>query len=971
MRFSGGFARAAEVAISIGLLVEARAQAPAPSPGGAEQGGGQLQQMTVTGYLIPRAGEGPQPVLNYDRDYIEKTGYQTVTDVLQSLPSAVGNFAPNVTTGFSFSPGSASVALKGLPPNNTLTLVDGLRYPQFPFPQVSTSAVISFVDLNSIPLASVDRIEVLNDGGSATYGTDAIAGVVNVIIKDEYNGADLLNYFGISQRGDAEVYHGSLVGGLTQKLSDTSKVSIVAAIDYYTSGPIMQEDRAFTTLQHSRFSPKYPDQPNFPPYAGQFSDAAGNFYQVIPGTKGPAITASDFTVNGPLLNEFNSQFYQLQPRESRLGGLVKFKYEPTEWLKFYDSLIIQRNEELSSYQNEGVYSPSAFNSGGVTVPANNPFNPFGVPLTIDSLALGEFGPFRTDTTITTLRNVAGVTIQLPCGWYIDSNVLYGESDGTETINNNFTVSGLQAALNGTLAGNVGQFFNPFTDQSVSGPNKAFYGNKLLVASLWEDNRTDIFQYHATAGGTLINLPTGALTVAGGFEYRSESFIQNEDTNSKIGNVTDFQFTVGKLTSGRRYIWSIFGEVDIPILGEKWSVPGMRLLDAVVSERQDYYSDFGSAAKPKFAIRYKPFNDLTFRATYSEGFAAPSLPELFGAPLPAETTITDPKLGSTYTVINSVKGNPGLKPENAYSYYVGAVWSPGSVDPDHSWWGWANGFSAYVDWFQIDKHNVIGTLQPQNIVDLGASAPAGNFTVRGPSGLITTVNGSYLNLGNWRNDGIEFGFTYTTKEFCWGKLDFDFSGDYLYNVSVKTVQGLSSTGTLFSRVFNETDTFQIGPDVKLLGSVFYSKRFFGIDTFRTGITMHYVGSEADTTNNFNGTNPTATLTAPGYVHQIGSWTTFDWQISYQFGKPEEVTPEAPKAGYDKEGKRLAGEAAISPKTGGSSWGIRSLIANTTLTFGINNVFDRRAAYSADWYQGYDSMETNAIQRYFYVSVEKKF
>jgi len=969
--FKGIFACAAEVSISVMLLAEAHAQVPAQSPSAAKQGGDQLQQMTVTGYLIPRAGEGPQPVLNYDRDYIEKTGYQTVSDVLQNLPSAIGNFAPNVTTGISFSPGSASVALKGLPPNDTLTLVDGLRYPQFPFPQVSTTAVISFVDLNSIPLASVDRIEVLNDGGSATYGTDAIAGVVNVILKDEYNGADLLNYFGISQRGDAEVYHGSLIGGLTQKFSDTSKVSIVAAIDYYTSGPIMQEDRAFTNLHHSLLSPKYPDQPNLPSYAGQFSDAAGNFYQVIPGTKGPAVTASNFTVNGPVINEFNDQFYQLQPRESRLGGSVKIKYEPTDWLKFYDSLIIQRNEELSSYQNEGVYPPSAFNSGGVTVPVNNPFNPFGIPLTIDGLALGEFGPFRTDTTITTLRNVAGVTIQLPGGWYIDSNVLYGESDGTETINNNFTVSGLQAALNGTLPGHVGQFFNPFTDQSLPGPNRAFYGDKQLVASLWEDNRTDIFQYHATAGGTLINLPAGPLSVVGGFEYRSEDLIQNEDTNSKNGNVTDFQFTVGKLTSGRRYIWSIFGEVDIPIFGEKWSVPGMRLLDAVVSERQDYYSDFGSAAKPKFAIRYKPFNDLTFRATYSEGFVAPSLPELFGAPQAAATTITDPKLGSTYMVIESVKGNPALNAENAYTYYLGAVWSPGSVDPDHSWWGWANGFSAYVNWFQIDQHNVIGTLQSQNIVDLGTGAPAGNSTVRGPSGLITQIFGTYLNLGNERNDGIEFGFDYTTKEFCWGKLDFDFSGDYLYNVSVKTVQGISSTGMLFSRVFNETDTFQSGPDVKFLASVFYSKRFFGIDTFRTGITMHYVGSELDRLNSFHGTNPIATLSPPGYVHTIGSWTTFDWQISYQFGKPEEITPEAPRPGYDKEGKRLAGEAAISPKSEGSSWGIRGLIANTTLTFGINNVFDTRAAYSADWYQGYDPSETIAIQRYFYVSVEKKF
>jgi iron complex outermembrane recepter protein len=130
--------------------------------------------MTVTGYLIPRVGDGPQPVTSYDRDYIEKTGYQTVTDVLQNLPSAVGNFGPNTSTGFSFSPGSASIGLKGLPANDTLVLVDGLRYPQYPFPQISTAAITSFVDLNSLPNAAVDRIEILNDGGSATYGTDPL-----------------------------------------------------------------------------------------------------------------------------------------------------------------------------------------------------------------------------------------------------------------------------------------------------------------------------------------------------------------------------------------------------------------------------------------------------------------------------------------------------------------------------------------------------------------------------------------------------------------------------------------------------------------------------------------------------------------------------------------------------------------------------------------------------------------------------
>jgi len=964
------------------LLVAAQAQnseAPTPAasqPGATPAEGGELQQITVTGYLIPRVGDGPQPVTTYDQDYIQKTGYQTATDVLQALPGAVGNFGPNTTTGFSFSPGSASVGLKGLPPNDTLVLVDGLRYPAYPFAQASTAATISFVDLNSFPLAAIDRIEILNDGGSATYGTDAIAGVINVILKDDYNGADIFNYYGISQRGDDDTYHGSFVGGISQKLSDTSKVNITAALDYYSSGPIMFSDRPFNNVNFNLLSFKYPSHPIFPTYAGNFSDAAGNFYQVLPGTV-PPISTADFSINGPSIPSFNEKYVQLLPRESRLGGMVKINYEPTSWLKLYDSILIQRNEELSSFgPNQGIYPPSSFNSGGVTVPASNPYNPFHIPLTVDGLALGEFGPLRSDTTITTIREVAGATIQMPWNsWIIDANILYGESDGTETNDNSFTVSGLNAALNGTLPGHIGQFFNPFADESVVGPNRAFYGDKQLVASIWEDNRSDILQYHLTAGGTLIELPAGPLTVAGGFEYRSEELIQNEDANSKNGNVAGFQFTVGQLTSARRYIWSIFGEIDIPIVGNQWSWPGLRNLDIQLSERQDYYSDFGSAAKPKFAIRYKPFNDLTFRATYSEGFVAPSLAELFGAPLPAEAVVVDPKnpqVGQE-TVVAPTNGNPRLKPENAYTYYLGAVWSPGSTEPEHSPWGWANGFSVYINWFQVDQHNVIGTLTQQDIVDLGSSAPAGNFVVRSPNGQITEIVNTYLNLGDSRNDGIEFGLTYNTKEFNWGKLELEFDGSYLYNISDKTVQGLLPNGAFFYRVFDETDSFG-APNLKLLASAFYSKTIFGSDTVRTGFTLHYTGWELDANNTFNGTNPAAAagLDFPGYIHVIGNWTTLDWQISYRFGQPELITPETPKPGYDKEGKKVVGEQAVAPPRQASPWGLRNLLANTTLTFGISNIFDTYPPLSVDNVQGnYDANVGNPVMRFFYVSVEKKF
>jgi iron complex outermembrane receptor protein len=260
--------------------------------------------VTVTGYLVPHIGEGPQPVTSYDQTYIQNTGYQNVTDVLQNLPGATGNFNPGVTTGFGFSPGGASIALKGLPPNDTLVLVDGLRMPSYPFPQVSTAGAFNYVDINGIPLGAVDRIDILNDGGSATYGTDAVAGVVNFITKDQYQGADVYNYYGISQRGDYEVYHGEFTSGWVQKLSDTSKFSIVAAFDIYTQSPVMAVDRRDTFLNYTLLSPNYPGHSIGPSFlTGQFFGlSSGNNYETKQGFNGVNPTPSDFIIGPAALN---------------------------------------------------------------------------------------------------------------------------------------------------------------------------------------------------------------------------------------------------------------------------------------------------------------------------------------------------------------------------------------------------------------------------------------------------------------------------------------------------------------------------------------------------------------------------------------------------------------------------------------------------------------------------------------------
>jgi hypothetical protein len=200
----------------------------------------------------------------------------------------------------------------------------------------------------------------------------------------------------------------------------------------------------------------------------------------------------------------------------------------------------------------------------------------------------------------------------------------------------------------------------------------------------------------------------------------------------------------------------------------------------------------------------------------------------------------------------------------------------------------------------------------------------------------------------------------TKEFGWGKLNAAVDAAWNYRVMQQNQPGMF--------LENLTDTFNT-PDFKMTASIFYSKTLFGIDTFSTGFTLNYIDSEHDATDNFQGAIPDNTE-PNGFIHRIGSFTTVDWQISYQLGKPEEITPQTPRPGYGKDGKRILGEKAISPQPEGPSAGWRRWLANTKLTFGINNIGDVRPPFS-DTSSGFDTLSTNPFGRYYYVELEKKF
>ena len=952
-----GLALAAELMLGVSAYAQAPAT-PTPStiPG---QGGGELQQITVTGYIAPRVGDGTQPVHTLTQDFIQKQGDQTVSDVIRRLPQNVGAFTPLVNAGASFSPGGSEVNLYGLGFGTTLVLIDGYRQTLFPFPQ---NGFEPFVDLNTIPLAAVDRIEILKDGASSLYGSDAIAGVVNIILKDEYNGADISYHFGISQRDDFVENHVQLVAGVSQKLwNDDSKLSIIATFDYDETTPIDASSRWYANnVNETKYGPTFRDLRSSRTPAGNFFGlTTGNSYALIPGTLGPTVTPANFVINGPLNKYQTIPGEQIIPREQRFATYDKITFQPVKYVQVYDEFLYERTKEDSSFTAVPVTE-----TDNVTVPASNPFNPFGEPLQWRGRLL-QLGQRKNEAIIDTYRNIAGVRlIQLPQNWYVDASFLYAESDGEQTSSNGSLDSRLNAALSGTLPGFVGTFYNPFIDTNAN-PNAQF--TNALRYSAHQIARTDLTQWSIRGGGDLFYLCSGPVTVGGGAEYRSQSFISVLDPNNNSHNL----LAVGQSSNaaGKDYVKSVYGQIIIPLLGEKWSWPGARALELDISERYDDYSTFGSAAKPKFAIRYKPFDDLTFRASYSESFRAPSLPELFSGTITGFQFISDPKLGTSYQVQQLQSGNPHLHPETGYSYYAGAVWTPGAADPEHSWWGWLNGFTAYVDWIEISRRNVIQPPSIQFVVNNEATNP--NLVIRGTGGAIVTVLTPIENLGAERVDAIDFGGSYVTKEYSWGKGDLEVNASYLYHVTEQDQPG--------GQVFNVTDSLggsiYTGPDFRLVASAFYSKTVFGCDTFRTGLTLNYLDSEHDINDpRAFGLTLQQFVAATGLpnAHVIGNWTTFDWQISYEVGKFAEIVPETPKPGYDKEGKRVVGEKAISPKPEGCNEGWRRWLGGTRLTFGINNIFDTRPPFAdANTTVGFDTAHTTPFQRYFYVEIEKKF
>jgi outer membrane receptor protein involved in Fe transport len=594
---------------------------------------------------------------------MEREGRGTVAEAVAALPQNFGGTAneDTVLTGTDRSiqnPSLGSSAnLRGLGSDATLTLVNGRRLP-------GAGSNGDFADLSMIPFAAVDRIEVLTDGASAIYGSDAIGGVVNIILRRSFDGAETRLRAGAVTEGDLQEYQ------LGQVLGSTwSGGLVLLGYEFHHRDNLANADRRFT--RNADLRPRGDDFRTFLSNPGTIlglDPATGALvprFAIPAGQNGTALTPGDFRVGSNLMN--NLAFTDLLPRQTRHGAFLLARQDVAPGVELFV---------------EGRYGWRRFAYRGpafatvVQVNRNNPFfvSPDGSATSLVGYSFqDELGPVRVGGEVETWSVTSGLTADLGAGWALSADAgLARQSSATRSVNL-VNASFLNEAL-GTAPDNPATafnprtdgFFNPYGDGAVNGERILSFLRQGYVS---EDLSSDVLSANWKIDGTILELPGGPLRLAVGAAYRREGFFREGES---------FLFGTAPLPLVRsdteRDILASFGEVIVPLVGEANSLPGARRLELSAAARHERYSDFGSSTNPRVGLVWEPFNGLRLRGSYGTSFRAPGLREL-NDPVNVGISQLPDAGGRLNTVLFLTGGNSDLKPERASSWSVGGQLRP--------------------------------------------------------------------------------------------------------------------------------------------------------------------------------------------------------------------------------------------------------------------------------------------------------
>ncbi|HEY4281527.1 MAG TPA: TonB-dependent receptor, partial [Chthoniobacterales bacterium] len=783
-----------------------------PAPGAPATGTAEAERVIVTGSNIPTAEEvGPNPVLALNRDLIEKSGERQAAELLRDLPIANANGVPISNNATGFTPGAASVSLRGFTPEATLVLIDGRRVAPYPVGQGGTT---SFQDLFTIPLPAIQSIEILKDGASTTYGADAVAGVVNLKFWKDYRGAQVTLQYGNTIDKDAAIYQGDVLFGIGD-----DKVSISGDIFFYHHDSLFNRDRGNSA------SPPFLSS-NSSPYNLQISKAiatAAGGVSVAGTSPVEFSTAPNFTDGsapanqyiyfggrprgpGGLLPGFNfNAISGSYPEQERYGGYASFNDRVCEELvqiygDFYYTKVKTHNE-LAPGATGSFFTPGSAtiaippgiplngvappntprfvgetgsgpggalaageNATGVDANAFNPFNPFNQIISGGSRArLAEFGNRTFDQTSNAYLATLGVKGDklLDGNWGYDAGFRYSEieNDSTQrqvsTSRFNRIMNGADPIFDPSSSQFVGTTvpFNPFGDfrvpiaSNAAGINFATIHPKDLDISKISELDINIYTTE------LFKLPAGGVGLAFGAQFRRETLTQDTDTAELEGDLLGVG-PVFNLRSGRKD-YALYGELRVPLFSPEMNIVGLHSVEVTGAFRfEDFRNNSTNVLVPKVGLRWQPFDEqLTIRSTWGEGFREPSLLELYASPT---TGLLGTNLNGVFepetTILTS--SNKNLQPEDSRAWTGGVVYTPK--------WVPLGTLTLSLDLWDIERTGVVTAPSAQEVVgrfQRGALLPGEVVEVDPATGGANFVRTAFQNAGRQNARGADLGSQY--------------------------------------------------------------------------------------------------------------------------------------------------------------------------------------------------------------------
>jgi iron complex outermembrane receptor protein len=745
-------------------------------------------RVNVTGTNIKRVdSETSAPIETITREDIQNSGLQTIQDVVRQITANNnGSIAPSFTNGFSAS-GSA-VSLRGLGPNNTLLLVNGRRMANF---GLADDGHASYTDLSQIPFDLVERIEVLKDGASAIYGSDAVAGVVNVILRQQFTGVTVTGTAGTTVEGEGNQYKAAITAGIGDLTKDRYNAFISLDYQKQDAFPFNQAHPSFAKSNDLRGMGWW-DQRLGNPNTVSVGSIGGMVRPVNPttgGAPGPYAALGSQCPGGQLSaggesalapGQYclwdNKDWSDVNPEIERYNifGRGAYNFTPT----------MQGYAELSYFhvKTDTRFTPTSFRANWYDpsrniiqssvnnfLPVGHPDNPYnaqnlGARLYYTAAELGgRDNTYETDTQ----RYLAGLKGS-NWNWDWDIAGLYIRSDTDVTRRGYVMYDRLQQAYAGTSP--YGYLRVGYPNNSLNNP--AIYGWLAPESSYNIKSENTIFD--AKASRDIYKLEGGQLALAVGYEFRKEELSNPGAPGTDTGNIVGLGYSAA---FGSRDVNALFAELYAPIL---------KNLELTAAIRYDDYSDVGSTWNPKIGAKWTVIPQLVLRGTYATAFRAPGLYETSTANASAGfVTASDPlrcpvtglPADCQATVLSINTGNPFIKPEKSDTWTVGLI-----VEP-------VPGLSATLDYWNIETKDQITIGSVQGVLNNPGNFPAatvGRDTNNLPgipnSGTVLYVSTPYQNANTVKTDGIDLDVVWRWNMKDWGTLTTNFQWTHIFNYS---------------------------------------------------------------------------------------------------------------------------------------------------------------------------------------------